>query len=480
MPICSLDDRSVLFASTSVSNLFIQDYLVRAPGDYVRVYLYGLMQSQYPAAGENTLEKFALSLRMDGEDVLKAFEYWQSKGLILRGSDGGWQYLDARAVLLEGRATGGGRQQDAALSNIIAGALGERTLTKAQTELLYDLKEVFGFEDETVGLFAQYCVNNYSAKKLTRERMETLCQEWVRRGITSPDKARDYILGKELASSPANEILTLMGQSYRKVTAAEHSLFLKWRNQWGFSLEAVKAACSQMSGVSNPNFKYLDKVIDSLRRRGLNTPHRIEQGYQVKEEIDKKIQECSYRLGVRGIVTQEQRSCYRRWSEQYGLGHEAILAACDEACAAGRGSYKEAESIIASYVRRGIAQGSEVAKDRRMDELVQRVYGQMGLRRGVTLKDKELIAGYLPQMGEEVILLAAGYSADARSPMAMLGMILKQWQQKGIRSAEAARKEHESRPSGGPRAGTARDYQQHTYENGELDNLFDDPTERKQ
>ena len=41
MAMCSFADRFSMFDVTPVENLFIEEYMLRAPGDYVKVYIYG-------------------------------------------------------------------------------------------------------------------------------------------------------------------------------------------------------------------------------------------------------------------------------------------------------------------------------------------------------------------------------------------------------------------------------------------------------
>ena len=48
MAFCQFSDTFALFDCTPVENLFIQEYMLRAPGEYVKVYLYGLMQCYHP------------------------------------------------------------------------------------------------------------------------------------------------------------------------------------------------------------------------------------------------------------------------------------------------------------------------------------------------------------------------------------------------------------------------------------------------
>ena len=44
MAFCAFDDSAALFDSTPVENMFITEYMLRAPGDFVKVYLYALTE----------------------------------------------------------------------------------------------------------------------------------------------------------------------------------------------------------------------------------------------------------------------------------------------------------------------------------------------------------------------------------------------------------------------------------------------------
>ncbi len=67
-------------SETKVENIFINEYMTNAPGDYVKVYLFGLMCAEQNL-GSDTAE-IARQCAMDEEDVLKAWTYWESRGLV--------------------------------------------------------------------------------------------------------------------------------------------------------------------------------------------------------------------------------------------------------------------------------------------------------------------------------------------------------------------------------------------------------------
>ena len=65
---------------THVENIFINEYMPQAPGNYVKVYLFALMYADFDKNMTN--ETIAKHLGMEDEDVLKAWTYWEKLGVI--------------------------------------------------------------------------------------------------------------------------------------------------------------------------------------------------------------------------------------------------------------------------------------------------------------------------------------------------------------------------------------------------------------
>ncbi len=86
MPLCSYAENSEMLGVTNVNNLFILENMPSAPGDYVKVYLYGLMACKYPALCDS-LDKMSEVLHIDVQTIKNAFSYWEREGLVERLSD---------------------------------------------------------------------------------------------------------------------------------------------------------------------------------------------------------------------------------------------------------------------------------------------------------------------------------------------------------------------------------------------------------
>lgn len=76
------DLSKVDFRTTAIENMFLDTYLEQAPGDALRIYLYG-WKLCYEAGGETSPEDFAAALSLSREELVEGLRYWIDSGLVL-------------------------------------------------------------------------------------------------------------------------------------------------------------------------------------------------------------------------------------------------------------------------------------------------------------------------------------------------------------------------------------------------------------
>ena len=78
--------RDFYLLTTDVENLFINEYMSDAPGDYVKVYLFGLLYGQHGSEMSHGL--LARQLGLDEKKVALAWDYWERMGVIKKVPNG--------------------------------------------------------------------------------------------------------------------------------------------------------------------------------------------------------------------------------------------------------------------------------------------------------------------------------------------------------------------------------------------------------
>ena len=82
MGFCKFSSESVISNTTSVDNVFINEFLPYANDTCVKVYLYGLYKCNNANSYDNTLASFSTILGIPEDDIYSAFLYWQEQGLV--------------------------------------------------------------------------------------------------------------------------------------------------------------------------------------------------------------------------------------------------------------------------------------------------------------------------------------------------------------------------------------------------------------
>ncbi len=127
--------------------------------------------------------------------------------------------------------------------------------------------EEYGFPQEVIkALFDE----GLTRGKSHLSYLEAVARRWQSEGIRSlADVERSREEYREATDQYAAVISYLnLG---RRLTQAEIELLDKWYKVWGFPPEVILKACSTTVNISNPNFRYIDRVLSNWRRDGVLT-----------------------------------------------------------------------------------------------------------------------------------------------------------------------------------------------------------------
>ncbi|MBQ6495840.1 MAG: DnaD domain protein [Firmicutes bacterium] len=264
---------------TNVENMFINEYMISAPGEYVKVYLFALM---YADLGEPvTNEMIAKHLGMDHEDVLKAWTYWENMGVIRKkfeGSDSKFDY-GVEFVMLKEQLYGTQNKPAAVLDKGISAMMADE-----------DVKSMFSDIEKTVGRILSstevrqinswitdyhatpeiiaYCFEYCAGKKKTGLKyVEAVIKGWTEEGLRTAVDAEKYLSESDKKQFLYRRIFQALGFN-RNATEEEKRLMNRWFEEMGFGMDKVLEACGKTSGISSPNINYVNKVLENWYNEG--------------------------------------------------------------------------------------------------------------------------------------------------------------------------------------------------------------------
>lgn len=294
---------------TTVSDIFIDQYMPKANGEFVKVYLY-LLRATGSGAGIATISEIADHFSNTEADIVRALNYWASEGIlqVQSGVDGQITGInlcslsvsvtqaaqsniqniqDSIVEKLKSQATdkAAPSQKEYTLDEIkefrknpdiselffIIETYLKHTLSSTDTNMvLYWLDELH-FSTDLVEYLVEYCITKGHS---SLRYMNKVALGWADAGIKTVDQAKDDAAAH---SQIYYSVMKALGITGRNLVDSEVSLINKWVGEYGFDIELVKAACSKtISAIQKPSFEYTDSILTNWRKKDVHTLKDVE------------------------------------------------------------------------------------------------------------------------------------------------------------------------------------------------------------
>ncbi len=308
--------------STVVSNRFIDIYMPRANGSYVKIYLY-LLRCISDASTNMSLGMIADKLDETEKDIVRALKYWEDTGILTVdrsvsgqitnvtlldleeiGSPVVEEGISPRFTLMqagaqekrekisspsiiplfttaspqpapltpEPRPTYSAAQvRQLTASDEIKWLLPQleqlllRPVKPSEIQLVLYFYESLGFSTELILYLYDYCV---SRGKKTNAYIEKVALSWAADGISSAEEAKDAIA---LYNEKHSAVMKAFGLN-RAPVPAELTYLQRWFDEYGFSTDMVAEACNRtVLAINKPDFKYADRILTSWYEQQIRT-----------------------------------------------------------------------------------------------------------------------------------------------------------------------------------------------------------------
>lgn len=323
---------------TTVSDIFIDQYMPKANGEFVKVYLY-LLRATGSGAGIATISEIADHFSNTEADIIRALNYWVSEGIlqVQTGADGQIIGINLCSLSVSGMQAAQSNIQSAVADNAAQNNLQNGVVNNAaqnistvnirmqdsvveklksqtpdktassQKEYTLDeikefrknpdiselffiietyLKHTLSSSDTNMVLYwldelhfstdlVEYLVEYCITKGHSSLRyMNKVALGWADAGIKTVDQAKDDAAAH---SQIYYSVMKALGITGRNLVDSEVSLINKWVGEYGFDIELVKAACSKtISAIQKPSFEYTDSILANWRKKDVHTLKDVE------------------------------------------------------------------------------------------------------------------------------------------------------------------------------------------------------------
>ena len=271
------------FNFTPVSNIFIERYMPKARGEFIKVYL---LMLKYSFNGEIGVNSAVLATYLDllESDIINALNYWNDEGVIKLIQRDEYGNFDIDFVDLSEENSSNNKKinlveeltnnSNSGMLKDIGNLLG-RTLSPTEVETYIGWKKDFKFSPELILLLIEYCV---SKGKTNFRYIEKVAIAWYEMNIKTIDEAQNYIRKNEDKWGTYREILKFLGIRNAEIMKPQEEMFEKWTSTYNYSLDIIKKACDIcFQRLNRADFKYIDGILSKWHKDNLRTLADIEK-----------------------------------------------------------------------------------------------------------------------------------------------------------------------------------------------------------
>ena len=299
---------------TCVPNIFIDELMADADGEFVKIYLY-LLRCMNAPEQSLSISSMADKFEHTEKDIKRALKYWEKAQVLhLEYNDEkqltGICLSDTSQFGISGKQT---TASDSSLSetskelNRKSQPVSADTLTVSEKpdysiddmqafqadknvqELLFMTETYLGrtltatditsilswydglkFQMDLIEYLVEYCVEK-NHKSL--HYIEKVALSWHEAGIHTVSAAKEANAHYSRTNSAVKKAFGISG---RQLVENELNYIAKWTNQYGFSVELIVEACKRtMQNTHQPSFEYTDSILKNWKTKKVSSLEEI-------------------------------------------------------------------------------------------------------------------------------------------------------------------------------------------------------------
>jgi len=295
---------------TSISNLFIDEYMALANDAQIKIYLYlvRVMSSRLPTSVSDIADKFNYTEK----DVLRALKYWEKNSILSLDFD-------------ESKTLVGIRMED---------------LVNRRNKILTIVPKISAPAVEPVAL----------------PNVPEVKEPAIPGVPPKPSYSADDLLDFKKSS----EQLLWVVESYlhKPLTSAEIRSVIYLSEELHFSDDLIDYLVQYCVEKGKSSFRYIEATAINWAEAGITTP---KQAKRLAAKYDKAVYEIMNALGKSGSPTNKEMEFINRWTKEYDFGNDVIIEACERTVlATDSHRFEYADGILSSWNTSGVKKKDDI------------------------------------------------------------------------------------------------------------------------
>jgi len=290
------NDKSILFSTTELPDVFFTEYLSSTSGDFIKVYLYLVFLSKYNK--EIKIADISKAISLPFKTIQDAFEYWESLDVIIKKPKGyilnslqeielNKLYSPKVNISPEDLEKNSKNQYRAKAVENINSLYFQGIMSPSWYSSIDLWFRKYGFDEQVMLALFDYCFNKSA---LHKNYVQTVADAWGKSDIKTFTDLENYFEKQEKLNTIKKSISKKLGY-HKDLSQFESAYVEKWIVDYGYDMPIIDLALKKTTSKINPTFDYFDKLISSWHDRNLKTVPDILNFMQEMKTQTKSIKE---------------------------------------------------------------------------------------------------------------------------------------------------------------------------------------------
>lgn len=438
MAFCKLSGDLVLDGYTYIENVFINEYLPKADGEYVKAYIYGLFLSSN-AGLQNDLESFCNKLNKTPDQLYNIFSYWQDEGLVQITSTKPFEikYLSVKNKLPKKYKAGKFDDFNTSLQELFT----KRMITPNEYNEYYETMDNLKITPEAMLMIVRYNID-LKGENVNYKYILTVATNWANEGVRTVKDVEKKLCEYDVLSDSIDLVLDAM---HRKTPIGlyEKQLFNKWTKVLGFTIDAIITTAKL---TKRKDFDALDKKLEELYRLNVMSVEEINNYTETKNNLCKVARAVNKKLGVYYDDLDNIIETYTSPWLSKGFTEETLEYVANYCFLCNIKTLSGLDRILNNLYKMGFittkAVEEFIASRLQNDDVIQIIIEKTGSNRSVTNSDRNFYRTWKSDwnISDELIDYATTLANGKTSPMTYLNQVLSNWHKQGIATVDEAKR----------------------------------------
>lgn len=477
MAFCNFSSEWTQSNTTTIDNVFFNEFLPNAPDNCVKVYLLGLYKCNNPLSLDNNIESFARLLNLSEEDIVSCFLYWQELGLVTVINV---TPLEVRYLPLK---NGSARLKKFNTDkykafNIKAQEIKSNMITPNEYQEYYYVIESMHMEPEALLMIMQYCVN-LKGNTVNHSYITTIAKNWAYEGILTCEDVEERLKEQEKSSSDVCLVLKALGLK-RSPSNDEYQMYLDWVKELGMPLDII-LFLAKKQGKSSGGMTKLNNTIEKCYALKLYSVKEINDYFENLTLLKDIAKNVCRNLGVRYENIENVIDTYIVPWNNLGFDGETLTQIANYCFTSSIRTLEGMNSKIQQLFKKGLVTADAINnylnQITQNDDKIEKILSTLGIERQVNSLDRSLYKTWVYDwnISEDLLDYAISQSVGVYLPMQNLSRTISTYHLKNISNIDEASKLQFTKPSLQPtKIESTKKPISRNYSAVQLDSLFDD------